>query len=331
MRFTKYTRIRTIKRLYVIVASNKQGGHLTVTLKEKGRNFADFMAGLTQEQIDEGNRASFESVQNEFERFKADYTKGLCYLCHKPLKSFSKESPCIHWLLKPNGFKKKNFIAITEKYGYFQIQSLLRWYANVECFGQNINSLKDEGSGNKLFEVTIKYLNLEWSFSCAPSDYLGHESSKSSNFPHYHFQMRIDKRPFIGFNDFHIAFSDMDVINIEAIKAKPDHVRQRYSFGEGMEELLENEEILEKVVTSTSSLGEELEAPFKLDSFVFAEKGKTINGDDLYEIIQEAKSKGVSIASLLHKLPNAQTQVLVSPGPGVVEQAPRTVRKMKDT
>jgi hypothetical protein len=113
--------------------------------------------------------------------------------------------------------------------------------------------------------------------------------------------MRIDKRPFIGFDNFNIAFSDMNVINIEAIEARPNHVCQRYSFGERMEELLENEDVLEKVVTGTSSLGEELEAPFKLDSFAFAEEGKTINGDDLYEIIQEAKTKSVPVASLLHK------------------------------
>lgn len=304
---------------------------MSSNLKEKGKNFANFMASLSEEQIAEGNSASFKSAQNEFKRFKEDYAKDTCYLCHKPLKSFSKESPCIHWLLKPKGFKKKNFLSITEKYGYFQIQSLLRWYANEERFGQNINSLKEEGTGNKLFEVTIKYLNLEWSFSCAHSDYLGHETSKSSNFPHYHFQMRIDKRPFIGFNDFHIPFADMDVINIEAMQSKPDFVRQRYSFGEGMEELLEDDEVLEKVITGSSSSGEEAEAPFKLDSFAYAEEGKTINGEDIYKVIEEAKSKGVPIASLLHKLPNAQTQVMVSPGPGVVEQATRTGRKKKDT
>ena len=53
------------------------------------------------------------------------------------------------------------------------------------------------------------------------------------------------------------------------------------------------------------------------------EEGKAIRGEDLYEIIQEAKTKGVTVASLIHKLPNAQTRVIVSPGPGVVEQAPR--------
>jgi hypoxanthine-guanine phosphoribosyltransferase len=59
-----------------------------------------------------------------------------------------------------------------------------------------------------------------------------------------------------------------------------------------------------------------------------ADEGKTISGDDLYALLQEAKAKGVTIASLMHKLPNARTQVIVSPGPGVVEQAPRGARKM---
>jgi hypoxanthine-guanine phosphoribosyltransferase len=57
-----------------------------------------------------------------------------------------------------------------------------------------------------------------------------------------------------------------------------------------------------------------------------AEEGKTISGDDLYEIIQEAKAKNVTVASLMHKLPNTQTRVFVTPGPGVVEQAPRSGR-----
>lgn len=300
-------------------------------LKKKGEDFADFMSGLTKEQIEEGNRINFDAAQNEFKRFKESYAIGECYLCQKPLKSFSKNLPCIHWMLKPKGFKKKDFKLITEKYGFYQIQSLLRWYANEESFGRNINSLKDEGTGNKLFEVTIKYLNLEWSFSCAESDYNGHQESKFSKHSHYHFQMRIDQRPFIGFNDFHISFSEMDIINIEAMKAKPNLVRQRFSFGDGMEELLNDENVLDKVVSDTSDNLEETEAQFKLNSFVVAEEGCSISGDELYSIAEEAKLKGVPVASLLHKLSNSKTQVIVSPGPGVVEQAPRTGRKKANT
>lgn len=72
-------------------------------------------------------------------------------------------------------------------------------------------------------------------------------------------------------------------------------------------------------------------APFRISSFVRAEPGKTISGDDIRAIFQEAKAKGVTVASLMHKVPNARTQIVVSPGPGVVEQAPRTGgRKRKE-
>ena len=68
----------------------------------------------------------------------------------------------------------------------------------------------------------------------------------------------------------------------------------------------------------------------KLIPLAIAEEGKTINGDNVYAIIQEAKQRGVTVASLIDKLPNATARIMVTPGPGVVEQAPRTRRK-KDT
>ena len=73
------------------------------------------------------------------------------------------------------------------------------------------------------------------------------------------------------------------------------------------------------------------------------ESGKPQNGADLVNhpiiagagdlarfdpaFLKEAKAKGVTVASLMHKLKNAKTQVYVTAGPGVVEQAPRTGRK----
>jgi hypothetical protein len=113
----------------------------------------------------------------------------------------------------------------------------------------------------------------------------------------------------------------MDIINIEAMRSNSKMV-QRFSFGEGMNAVL-SDETVEHIVNSAVSGDDEDAAPFKLDSFVIAEEGNTINGDDINRLIQEAKETGVTIASLLHKLPNARTQVIVTPGPGVVEQAPR--------
>jgi hypothetical protein len=68
----------------------------------------------------------------------------------------------------------------------------------------------------------------------------------------------------------------------------------------------------------------EEETPIKIDSLLIADEGTTISGKDLYDAIQRAKAKGVTIASELRNIPNAKLRTIVTPGPGVVEQAPRT-------
>ena len=299
---------------------------MSEVIRAKGKDYAKFLNSLSEEQLVHGNEIDSQRAEAEHKRFLDNFSRGICYLCKRPLASFSKKSPCPHWLLKPKGFNKKDLLAIAQKYGFFQIQSFLRWVANQDGFARNINDLSEEGTGGKLFEVTIKYRNLEWAFSCSESDYLGHATSQHSKHAHYHFQMRVDRRPFINYNDFHLPFSEMDIINIEAIHALPDKVRQRFSFGEGMSDILNNETV-EHIVNATVPSKASNNAPFKIDTIAIAEEGKTISGDDLYEIVQEAKAKGVTVASLMHKLPNAQTRVIVTPGPGVVEQAPRAGRK----
>ena len=295
-------------------------------VRAKGRQFAEFLGTLSPEQIAEGNAKSRKNTEDEFRRFNEHFNAGICYLCEKPLASFSKKLPCPHWLLKPKGFKKNDLPAIADRYGFFQIQAFLRWVANHEAFAKNINDLEAEATGTKLFEVTIRWKNIEWAFSCAESDYQGHATSQHSKHPHYHFQMRLDNRPFINYSDFHLPFSEMDIINVEAMRSNSGRVKQHFSFGEGMNDVL-SDDTVEHIVASTVPADDECDATFKLDSIAMAEEGKTINGDDVYALIQEAKAKGVTIASLMHKLPGARTQVIVTPGPGVVEQAPRGGRK----
>lgn len=299
---------------------------MTDAIRAKGLKYAEFLKTLSAEQIAHGNEVNRKNAEDEFRRFSEHFGAGSCYLCGEPLTSFSKKLPCPHWLLKPKGFKKHDLPAIAKLYGFYQIQSFLRWVANHEAFAKNINDLEAEGTGNKIFEVTIRWKNLEWAFSCAESDYQGHATSQHSMHPHYHFQMRLDNRPYINYSDFHLPFSEMDIINIEAMRANPDRMKQRFSFGEGMNDVL-SDETVGHIVSSTIPADDEGDGTFKLDSIAMAEEGKTISGDDVYALIQEAKAKGVTMASLMHKLPNARTQVIVTPGPGVVEQAPRSGRK----
>lgn len=278
---------------------------------------------------EERDRVSEENVQRtaaEHVEFLAAFQAGECYICRRPLSSFSKKTPCLHWLLKPKGFKKNDLPELAKHFGFFQIQTYLRWVANTHAFAKNINDLAEEGSGNKLLELTIRYRNIEWAFSCAESDYLGHQTSQHAKYPHYHFQMRIDQRPFINYSDFHAPFTEGDILSIEAKRRLPHLVKHKFPHGEGMSEVL-NDDTVEALVTSGVKADDEDDASLHLDTIVIADEGTTIRGEDLYNIIQEAKAKGVTMSSLMHKLPNASTRVIVTPGPGVVEQAPRTGRK----
>lgn len=278
---------------------------------------------------EERNRISNENVERtmaEHEEFIAAFQIHDCYLCGKPLSSFSKKTPCLHWLLKPKGFKKNDLPAIAARFAFFPMQTYLRWVANTQGFAKNINDLAEEGTGSKLVELTIRYQNMEWSFSCAPSDYTGHQTSQHAKYPHYHFQMRLDGRPFINFSDFHVTFHESDVLSLEAKRRLPEMVKHKFPRGEGMSEVL-NDETVEALVADGEAADNEDEASLKLDTIVIADEGKTISGEDLHKIIQEAKAKRVTVASLMHKLRNVKTQVVVTPGPGVVEQAPRTGRK----
>lgn len=299
---------------------------MTEVAREKGRQFAKFLEDLPDDVRIRGNEDGLRKSQLEYQRFLGFFEKGDCYICKRPLTSFSKKLPCVHWLLKPKGFRKKDLLALVSRYGFFEIQSFLRWIANQDGFAKNINDLSCEGSGNKLFEVTIKYKKIEWAFSCAESDYLGHATSQHAKHSHYHFQMRIERQPFINYSDFHVPFSEMDIINIEAMRTSPGQIKQRFSFGEGMSDVF-NEDTVEQLVNTVVPGESHDEAPFKIDTIAMAKEGMTISGDDLFEIIQEAKSKNVTVASLMHKLPNSHAQVIVTPGPGVVEQAPRSGRK----
>lgn len=281
---------------------------------------------------DDRNRISLENVQRtskEHKRFLEAFGQGDCYICGHTLSSFSKTRPCLHWYLKPKGFKKKDIPAIAERFGFFQTQTYLRWVANTQAFARNINDLPDEGTGTKLFELTIRFRNLEWSFSCADSDYLGHQTSRNAKHPHYHLQMRLDQRPFANFNDFHLPLHHSDILSIGAKRQLPDVVMHKFPHGEGMSDLL-NDQTVETLVTHSAAVENEGEASLNLDTLVIADEGETISGSDFYEIIQEAKTKGVSVASLAHKLKNAKTRVFVTPGPGVVEQAPRSRRNKGD-
>jgi hypothetical protein len=293
---------------------------------DKASLITDQISKMSNEEREKISKDNMKQSQDGYVEFIESFKNGDCYICNRPLTSLSKKKPCIHWLLKPKGFKKNDLPDIAKHFGVFQIQTYLRWIANTQEFAKHINDLKEEGTGNKVIELTVRYRNLEWSFSCAESDYLGHQNSQHAKYPHYHFQIRIDKRPFINFSDFHLPLKEGDIISIETKRRLPHIVKHKFPYGEGMSEVL-NDETVETLISQGERCEDEENASLHLDTIIMADEGTTISGEDIYNLIQEAKEKGVTISSLMHKLKNASAKTLVTAGPGVVEQALRSGRK----
>lgn len=276
---------------------------------------------MTQDEMRRISEEGMRRTDEIYASFKEHYDKGACHLCKSHLKSFSSKKPCLHWLLRPNGFKKKHFSSLFPKYGYFQMEVFARWVANLDDPIHNINDLKIEKSKKKIIETTIKYKHIEWSFSCSPSDLEGHKNSPYTNFPHFHFQMRLDKKPFIDYTDFHIPFKDEDVWKLAMINQSDIPFEHHFRYGEGMQNVM-SEDAHDFLMENSIKTENESEATYKFDTIVHAKLGQTISGDDIADLIEESKRTGVPFAKLAERL-DADVQVIVKPGDAVPEIARR--------
>ncbi len=158
---------------------------------------------------------------------------------------------------------------VAESNSCLAIINYLRWVANEGSFAQNINDLKEEGTG-KFVELTI-YGKIEWSISCGDGDYLGHErGDDAARRAHYHFQMRFNKQAFIRFNDYHVPLHDSDIHLFEAIRALPDKMHLRFSGGPAMSELM-SDELLEDLVMNSNTAPDAESAMFNLQTIISAD------------------------------------------------------------
>jgi hypothetical protein len=249
-------------------------------VKQRGLAYAEYLSALSPEERGRINERDRKQGEEEHKAFHEKFEAGQCWVCGDALSVFDPTNPCPHWLLKPNGFGKEHFELITRKYSLIKLEHYLRWIANEEAFAKNINDFADEGSG-KLVELTVRYKNLQWSFSCSASDLSGHDGGgEHSKRSHWHFQMHVDDKPFIRYNDFHSALSERDVGLLEHMRNNPGKVRKRFAGGTGMGDVLDAS-TLEQVVAMGRSATKDDEAkaaPVELNTIMIAEPGKTIKG-----------------------------------------------------
>lgn len=300
-------------------------------VNKSGQTFAEFMKSFPQEEIDRVNAMQRKEAADQHAAFQEAFKVGRCIFCGEALTSFDRAKPCRHWLLKPEGVRKEHIQEICRLFSWGILENYLRWVANEEKFAQNINDLSDEGTGT-LLELTIKYKTLEWSFSCSENDLKGHEGGgEHSKKPHFHFQMYVDGKPLVRYNDYHLPISEADARFLEFMRANPGKVKRRIFGGTGMDEVFDTSSLDDIVRAGRSAKDEDdaATAPFKLDSFVVAEPGTSISGEDIARLAEEAEAEGVTLSSKLSQLKNVRVQTIISPGPGVVHQATRSGRKRR--
>jgi hypothetical protein len=139
--------------------------------------------------------------------------------------------------------------------------------------------------------------------------------------------MYVDGKPFVRYNDFHLPLSEADAGFLEFMRASPGKVQRRLAGGAGMNEVLDESMLEHLVAVGRSGTADEGEsAPIKLDTIIMAQPGTTISGEDIHNLIQQARVEGVTIASKMRELKDVRIQTFVSPGPGVVWQATRSGR-----
>jgi hypothetical protein len=292
------------------------------------KSFKSFIKGLSKDELKHLNQKDHDRNVAEYEEFKEGYKNGICYLCGKPFKTISKNNPCIHWLLRQCKFKKKDSPKVFGEFDYHQVAAFLRWVANQERFQSNINDLNEEKSEKKVISYTIKWKNIEWTFDCSKNDYDGHGGSKM-DFPHYHFQVRIDGRQFINFKDYHIPFSKQDIFTLELRKEEPDFFHHSFGFGgSGMQEAVEVDPNM--ILANNVSTDNEKEATYHIQTIVMAEESP-ISGEVIQEIIEENKRTGKLQAHIAQeKLKGkAKIRTIISPVDTIPDIAKRPKHKRK--
>lgn len=288
----------------------------------------NFLEKLPADLIERMNKKTFEETDRRYKEFQNQLKVGRCYLCREKIDSFIKNKPCQHWLLRPIGFDKKHFPWVYRRFSFFRIEAYLRWIANSEILAANINDLIEETNPEKLFEHTIKYKNLEWSFSCSGGDLTGHKFSFSGRFPHYHFQMRIDGLPFIDYGNFHIPFTDQDLFQLPMLLGMVDKAKYTHTHGAGMQEMMDIDP--EVLLDSMQKAEDEKDGVYSVQTLVEAEPGKTLSGDEIADLFKKSKELNVPVAKLIRELKNAGSiKTIISPGTRVPNQAGRKSSKNK--
>lgn len=189
------------------------------------------VVALLQRKEDEQNERSFAALCDSLKHDK-------CYLCGQSLEYNDESTPCFHFLLNPKLKKKHREALFSKPVSFIRLYTYLAWVANSDQPFENVNDIISDILPGRIFETTIRYKNIEWSFSFKKSDFEGHIDAKIGRLPHYHFQMTVDGNPVVSYNNCHIQFTPEDFLCFEMIRQNA--VKVDPQFAAGLEFLKDN-------------------------------------------------------------------------------------------
>lgn len=275
--------------------------------------------------------ASAAQNRIEHKEFKRKYKDGICYICKSSFADFRQERPCLHWLMRlSKDIKKDHIEKILMQSGLFSTQAFLRWLANEEVFLTNINDLKEDVANTELFNCTIKYKNIEWTIWCTETDYDGHAGTQH-DFSHWHFQMKLDDRPFIKFKDFHIKMTNEDILKFITLRESGEKIKHRFVGGESTQDVFDNFTAEQMLLNMKNGHGNENKAPFNISTIVMAKEGQRIPGAIIDDAFNESKRTGETVSAVMSRMlsEKADVKVLVSPSDNIPDFSERSGRNKK--
>jgi len=302
-------------------------------LNKEMESFKRYLNQMSEEEIQKMYEAQRKEYDDEYLRFTQGYKNSKCYFCNCTFDTYDRNNPCLHWLLRICAFRKKDFRLIIDQFNFHQLSAYLRWVSNIEHGVKNINDLKEESIEKKIFETTIKWKNIEWTLDCSQSDFDGHGKSKA-DYPHWHFQMKVDDLQFINFNDYHIPFTKDDIVKLSLHKDEESNFSHSFGYGgSGMQDAMDNLDLdFDSHMQNAMSASNPEDGVFHIQSVITAPDGG-ISGEKIDEALAMSKKTGKTLAHCFNEVlkDNEKSSItsIISPADTIPDIARRGSRKNK--
>ena len=242
-----------------------------------------------QKGFDEQNEKDFISLCTSLKQ-------GKCSLCGHSLDYYDENAPCFHLLLNPKLRRKVRENLFSRPISFIKLYTYLAWVANSEKPFENINDILCDISDKRLFEATIRYKNIQWSFCFSKEDLEGHHGSKIGKMPHYHFQMSVDNNIIVSYNSTHIQFTPDDFMYFEMIRQNAIQIDPQYASGLDMlKGILQVSVLPNGLVEFVETISEE-------EAHITYVVPETINQEQLLEVGKIFENSNMEVYQIIDEL-----------------------------